>query len=331
MLELLLIITLIVGSLFLLVKGADYLVDGAADTARWLKVRPMLVGLTVVAFGTSLPELMVSLFSGLSGNTDLSIGNIIGSNTFNIAGIIGVSALIMPLVIRSKTLMYEFPIMIIAAFLLLILADDQFIFQQSGFSLSRIDGLIMLFVFVVFLYYIYLAAQKERQHNGRRGNSRTAKVVFKQRNPQWKNGLYILGGLAALVIGGRLFTYAAVRLATLAGISEAFIGLTIAAIGTSLPELFTSVVAAWKKEADIAVGNIVGSNIFNILFILGVVSLIKPLAANAAMIAVDGIVMVFVSLVFLFFAARYGRITKWMGIVFLVMYLAYFSWLVGNL
>ncbi len=326
MLELLFIIFLIVTSLFALVKGADYLVNGASDTARWLRVRPMLIGLTVVAFGTSLPELMVSLFSGLTGNTDLSIGNIIGSNIFNIAGVIGISALIMPLVITSKTLMYEFPIMIISAFLLLILANDLYIFQQSSYSLGRIDGLIFLLAFAIFLGYIYFSARKDRQRDGR-----LMKKAFKHKNPTWKNGVYIIGGLVALVIGGRLFTYAAVRLASIAGLSEAFIGLTIAAIGTSLPELFTSAVAAWKKEGDLAVGNIVGSNIFNILFILGVVSVIKPLAASPAMIAVDGMVMIFVSLLFLLFAARYGKIERWAGIVLLLTYLVYFGWLVWGL
>lgn len=323
MLELLLIIVLILLSLLLLVKGADYLVNGAADTARWFKVRPMLVGLTIVAFGTSLPELMVSLFAAIAKSPDLSIGNIIGSNIFNIAFIIGISALIRKLTIKSKTLMYEFPFLIISAFILLLLSNDHFIFQRNSFTLGRIDGLVMLMVFSIFIYYIYLSAKQDRLHNGHK--------LFKRhqhKNPGWKNTFYIMGGLAALIIGGKLFTYSAQKLAAVAGLSAGFIGLTIAAIGTSLPELATSAVAAWKKEYDIAVGNIVGSNIFNILFILGVVTLFYPLNANPAMIAVDGVVMVLVSLAFLFFAARYKEISRSAGIALLIMYAIYFGWLV---
>lgn len=329
MLELLWIVALIIISLLALVKGADYLVDGASDTARWFKVRPMLVGLTIVAFGTSLPELMVSFFAGMSKSPDLSIGNIIGSNIFNIAFIIGISAIIHKLIIKSKTLAYEFPFLIISSFLLLLLSNDHFIFQRDSFTLDRIDGLVMLLVFSIFIYYIYLSAKQDRMHNGHtffKNNKNN-----KQKNPAGKNALMIIGGLAALIVGGKLFTYSAQKLAAVAGLSEGFIGLTIAAIGTSLPELATSAVAAWKKEYDIAVGNIVGSNIFNILFILGVVTLFYPLHANPAMIAVDGMVMVFVSLVFLFFAARYKVISRSAGIALLVMYLAYFGWLVWGL
>lgn len=326
MLELLWIIALIIISLLALVKGADYLVDGASDTARWLKVRPMLVGLTVVAFGTSLPELMVSFFAGMSKSPDLSIGNIIGSNIFNIAFIIGISAIIHKLIIKSKTLAYEFPFLIISSFLLLLLSNDHFIFQRDSFTLDRIDGLVMLLVFSIFIYYIYLSAKQDRMHNG----SKFFKSN-KHKNPAGRNTLMIIGGLAALIVGGKLFTYSAQKLAAVAGLSEGFIGLTIAAIGTSLPELATSAVAAWKKEYDIAVGNIVGSNIFNILFILGVVTLFYPLHANPAMIAVDGMVMVFVSLAFLFFAARYKVISRTAGIALLIMYALYFGWLVWGL
>jgi len=323
MLELLWIILLIIISLALLVKGADYLVNGAADFASYLKVRPMLVGLTIVAFGTSLPELMISLFSGLSGSPDLSIGNIIGSNIFNIAAIVGISAVILSLSIKSRTLTYEFPFLIISTFLLLLLGNDLFIFQQTTFTLSRFDGILFLTVFSVFLYYIFWTAQQDRK-NGH--------TLYKSsQNSRWKNGVLIVGGLAAVVAGGRLFTYAAIKFAQQLGVSEVFIGLTLAAIGTSLPELATSAVAAWKKEGDIAVGNIVGSNIFNILFVLGVVSLIKPLAVNPAILAVDGMVMAAVSLLFLLFAARYKRITRGEGVVLLLAYLLYFGWLVGNL
>ena len=270
MMELIGIIALLIASLFFLLKGADSLVRGSVDVAKWLKVSPMLIGLTIVAFGTSLPELMVSLFSALGGNYDLSVGNIIGSNIFNIAVIIGVSAVIVPLTISKTTLAYEFPFMIISALLLLLLANDTYIFQQNTFTLGRFDGLVLLSAFALFMYYIFLSARKDRA-------AANTMIRIKAVNPHWKNALFIIGGLSALVAGGKAFTYSASRLAELVGLSQAFIGLTVAAIGTSLPELATSAVAAWRKEKDIAVGNIIGSNIFNILFVLGITSIVHPI------------------------------------------------------
>ena len=297
MIELLLVIVLIIISLFVILKGADYLVDGASDFARWLKVSPILVGLTIVAFGTSLPELMVSLFAALNGSPDLSIGNIIGSNIFNILVIIGISAILMPLPVRSRTLIYEFPFLIISAFLLLILGMNWFIFQEPTFSLGRFDGIVFLVIFGFFLLYVFTTAREEQKDVRKQFTAE-----YKNKNPIWKNSLYIIGGIAALVIGGKIFVVNAEKLAALAGISQSFIGLTIAAVGTSLPELATSAVAAWKKQSDIAIGNIVGSNIFNILFVLGITSLIKPIPVNPAMLATDWIVMILGSLLFLVFA-----------------------------
>ena len=324
MIELIGIIALLIVSLFFLLKGADSLVDGAVDVAKWLKVSPMLIGLTIVAFGTSLPELMVSLFSALGGNYDLSVGNIIGSNIFNIAVIIGVSAVIVPLTISKTTLAYEFPFMIISALLLLLLANDTYIFQENTFTLGRFDGIIFLGAFALFMYYIILSAQNDRKANH-------AKKEIKAANPHWKNTLLVIGGLAALIAGGKAFTYSASRLAELMGLSQAFIGLTVAAIGTSLPELATSAMAAWKKQKDLAVGNIIGSNIFNILFVLGVTSLIHPIVVSPAMIATDGMVMILVSFLFLYFAARYRNISRWEGIALLTTYAIYFGYLIWRL
>lgn len=326
MIELLLVIVLIIISLFVILKGADYLVDGASDFARWLKVSPILVGLTIVAFGTSLPELMVSLFAALNGSPDLSIGNIIGSNTFNILIIIGISAIIMPLAVRSRTLIYEFPFLIISAFMLLLLGMDWFIFQQQTFSLGRFDGVIFLLIFGFFLLYIFTTARSEQKNVHKQ-----FAAEYKNKNSLWKNSLLIVGGLAALIIGGRIFVMNAEKLAQLAGVSEAFIGLTIAAIGTSLPELATSAVAAWKKQSDIAIGNIVGSNIFNILFILGITSLIKPIPINPTMLATDGIVMIVASLLFLVFATRDRKVVRMEGVVLITCYLAYVVYLVWRL
>ena len=326
MLDLVLIILLIIVSLVALVKGADYLVDGAADIAKILRVSPMLVGLTVVAFGTSLPELMVSLFSAFAGSPNLSIGNIVGSNIFNIAAIIGISAVLVPLTIKSRTIMYEFPFLIISAFMLALLSVDVFIYNRTTFILSRLDALALLTLFGFFIYYIYLSARQDRTHNGKK-----AALLFKHQRTTLQNIIFIVGGLAALIVGGKLFTYAAQQLAVQAGLSESFIGLTIAAIGTSLPELFTSVTAAFKKQYDIAVGNILGSNIFNILFILGIVTLIHPLEVSRAMVAIDMMVMIGVSGLFLFFAGRYGKISRLTGITLLITYAFYFAWLVYQL
>ncbi len=323
MLDLVWIILLLLISLAALLKGADYLVEGGADIAKHFRVSPILIGLTIVAFGTSLPEFMVSLFAGLVGSTDLSIGNIVGSNIFNIAVVIGLAATLTPLLVRQRTIAYEFPFLVTSAFLLVLLSNNFFILQRNEFILDRWDGVIFLGIFAVFLYYVFLSARRDRAG----GKRQTAK----NENTLWKNGLYIILGLAGLLIGGRLFTYAATRLAAAAGLSEAFIGLTIAAVGTSAPELFTSAVAAWRKQNDIAVGNIIGSNIFNILFVLGITSVIKPLAVGPQMLAVDGMVMIFVSLLFLFFAARYKTIGRFAGITLLLTYAVYFAYLVWRL
>ncbi len=327
MLELVLVILLIIVSLFMLLKGADYLVNGAVDISRWLRVSPILVGLTVVAFGTSLPEFMVSFFGALNGSVDIAMGNIIGSNISNILLIIGICAIIANLPVLSTTLIYEFPFLIIASFALVLLSNDFFIFQKvNSYTLGRFDGVLFLLIFAFFLLYIYTSARKEQKQIGRE-----FKAEYKQKNPLWKDSLLIIGGLAALIIGGKLFVANASKLAELAGLSQAFIGLTIAAVGTSLPELATSAVAAWKKQSDIAIGNIVGSNIFNILFVLGITSLVKPISVNPMMLATDGIVMIIASLLFLVFATRDRKIVRMEGIVLVTCYLAYIVYLVWRL
>jgi cation:H+ antiporter len=324
--EIVLTIILILVSLFVLIKGADYLVRGASGLAHWLKVSPILVGLTVVAFGTSLPEFVVSLFSVLGGKADISLGNIIGSNIANIGLVLGFCSILTVLNVKSKTLTHEFPFMIVSTFLLLILATDHFIFATDKFSLGRVDGIIFLTMFIIFLYYIYLAMRQEQT-----GSVKQFKANMPKKNPVWKDVVNILGGIIGLVVGGKLFTTYATEIAMLIGASEAFIGLSIAALGTSLPELATSGVAAWKKHGDLAIGNIVGSNIFNILFVLGTVSLIKPFEVNPGVLAIDGMVMLAVTLLFLIFATSVKKIYRWEGIVLLLSYLAYFVFLVVRL
>jgi cation:H+ antiporter len=318
MLEILFVVLMIIVSLFVLVKGADYLVDGSADLARLLKISPILVGLTIVAFGTSLPEFIVSLFSVLAGKADISMGNIIGSNIANIALVIGVCAIITKLKVRSKTLINEYPFMIISSFLLLILASDMFIFGRNEFTLGRIDGAILLTIFLFFMYYVFRSMK-----NARKEVKKEFKEEFQHKNPTWKNTLMIIGGIIALMVGGKLFILYASRLSVIAGLSDSFIGLVIAALGTSLPELVTSGIAAWKKHGDIAIGNIVGSNIFNVLFVLGTISLIKPINVNPAILQIDAMIMLFVMGLFLVFST-YGRnIVRKEGIILITIYILY--------
>ncbi|NLE36319.1 MAG: calcium/sodium antiporter [Bacteroidales bacterium] len=255
---------LLVGFL-VLIKGADWLVSGASSLARKYNVSDLAIGLTIVAFGTSAPELVVNVFAAIKGHQDIAFGNVIGSNNFNLFMILGIAALISPLKVQSSTVSREIPLSFFAILLLFFLANNFFLSDNT--ALSRIDGLILLILFGSFLFYVYrqLKVDPEVKFETQRQYS-TLKI--------W--GL-ILAGLAGLIIGGRLVVDSAIKIATAWGISEKVIGLTIVAAGTSLPELATSVVAAVKKNNDIAVGNIIGSNIFNIFLILGASSLIRPL------------------------------------------------------
>lgn len=248
-----------------LIKGADWLVIGASSLARKHNVSDLAIGLTVVAFGTSAPELVVNVFAAIQGHQDIAFGNVIGSNNFNLFVILGIAGLITPLAVQSSTIYKEIPLSLFAAILLFLLANDFFL--SDKLLLSRIDGLILLAMFALFVLYVRNQLRNDipepEQHHMQSANLKI-----------W--GL-VVAGLAGLIAGGRLVVDNAINIATDFGISEKIIGLTIVAAGTSLPELATSVVAAVKKNNDIAVGNIIGSNIFNIFLILGVSSLINPL------------------------------------------------------
>ena len=328
MIELLFIIGMILVSLFVLIKGADYLINGAADLARFWRISPILVGLTIVAFGTSLPEFIVSVFSVMNGSADLSLGNIIGSNIANITLVLGICALLARrLKIKSKTFIYEIPFLVVSSFLLLILGSDFFIFGKEGvFLLSRFDGVIFMIIFALFIYYVFRSTQQKEKMV-----TKEFREEFAHKNSPWKNGLLIVGGIIALFAGGRLFVTYAGQLAGLAGLSKGFIGLTIAALGTSLPEVAASGMAAWKGKGNIAIGNIVGSNIFNVLFVLGATSLIKPIDINKSILGVDGIIMILVTLIFLVFATRRRGIDRKEGIALIGMYVLYMTFLIWRL
>ncbi|MBK8808779.1 MAG: calcium/sodium antiporter, partial [Bacteroidales bacterium] len=280
---------LIVVGFAALIFGANWLVDGAAALAKKYKVSDLAIGLTIVAFGTSAPELVVNIISSLNGYSDLVLGNVIGSNNINLFIILGISGLIFPIKVQSSTAWKEIPISLFVTVLLLFLLND-FTFSQTS-TFSRLDGTIMLILFLVFLYYVFL--QMKNEPHAETITEGTQKSTLKL----WT---LIIVGLAGLVIGGQLVVENCVSIAKKLEVSEKIIGLTIVALGTSLPELVTSIVAALKKNSDIAIGNILGSNIFNILFILSISSLIKPIPYNTKFnldmyILIGGTVFLFTS------------------------------------
>lgn len=311
-------ILFIIGFLFL-IKGADLLVTGSSALAKRIGVSDLVIGLTVVAFGTSTPELLVNIFASLQGNTEIAIGNIVGSNTFNILFILGISSLIYPLAVSKGTVWKEIPFSLLAALVLGALANDA-LFDKSGYSvLSRIDGFVFMAFFAIFLYYLVAIAKiSESSLNSNRSNISTPKSL-----------LMIAGGFLGLVLGGKLVVGGAVDIASRLGISHSLIGLTVVAAGTSLPELATSAVAAYKKNSDIAVGNIVGSNIFNIFFILGISALIKPLPITARSNA-DILVLITTSVVLFFFmfTGKRRMLDRWEGAIFILLYIGYITFLI---
>jgi cation:H+ antiporter len=308
----------LVAGFTLLVFGANYLVDNASTLASKLRIPNLVIGLTIVAFGTSSPEFVVSIGSSIQGNTEIALGNVVGSNIFNILAILGISAVIYPLVVKSTTTWIEIPLCLISALLVFILANYGSA-NNSGYNvISKTDGYILLSMFLAFIFYNY--------HLLKKGDITDDIKVRKQ---SIKRSVFmIIAGLAMLVGGGRLVVFSSVKLALEIGVPERIIGLTIVAVGTSLPELVTSVVAALKGNTDIAIGNIVGSNIFNIFLILGVSAVIYPVplvtGANT-----DLLVNIFASLLlFTFIFTGKGRkIERWEGMAFIVTYLIYIAFL----
>ncbi len=301
----------------LLIKGADWLVNGASKLARKHRISDLAIGLTIVAFGTSAPELVVNVIASIQGHQGIVFGNIIGSNNFNLFVILGITGLITPLVVRSSTVWREIPISFIAVFILFLLSNGLFWGQQT--LLSRIDGLLLLAMFGLFLFYVSKQLKSDNaDHPTTAGQTSDLKL----------SGL-IIAGLLLLVLGGRLVVTGAVAVATRLGISETIIGLTIVAAGTSLPELVTSVVAATKKNIDIAVGNIIGSNIFNIFLILGVSSLVRPVVFDTALNT--DLALLALGTLFLFLAMFTGqkrKLDRWEAAILLITFIAYTIYLI---
>lgn len=311
-------IALLLVGLVLLVKGADWLVDGASVLAKKKNVSDLAIGLTIVAFGTSAPELVVNAVAASGNYPDIVFGNIIGSNNFNLFIILGISGLIIPLSVQSSTVWKEIPYSLFAAIFLFFLANNYLFGNSEG--LSRLDAAILLALFLGFLYYVATQLKTDP-------STETLEVKDYSNLKIW---VLIFLGLAGLVGGGKLVVDNAVAMAQSMGVSEKIIGLTIVAAGTSLPELATSVVAAMRKNTDIAIGNIIGSNIFNIFLILGVSGLIRPLAYNASFntdlyLLAGGTIFLFLAM----FTGKRHRLDRWEAVLLLVVYLGYTGYLVS--
>ncbi|MDH5610369.1 MAG: calcium/sodium antiporter [Cyclobacteriaceae bacterium] len=311
-------ILFVVAGFVSLIFGANWLVDGASALARKYNVSDLVIGLTIVAFGTSAPELVVNSIASVKGYTDLVLGNIIGSNNFNLYIILGLSGLILPLKVQTSTAWKEIPISLLVSVLLLFLLND-ILFTGTTY-LSRIEGLIMLLLFCLFLYYVFNQMKNDPQT-----------VAIENQNSALKIWGLIIIGLGGLLLGGQLVVVNSVGIASALGVSEKIIGLTIVAAGTSLPELVTSIVAVTKKNSDIAIGNVIGSNIFNILLILSISSIIKPIEYNPKfnldmLILIGGTVFLFTSML----TGQRKKLDRWEAGVLFGFYTIYTTYLVLN-
>ncbi len=304
-----------------LILGANWLVDGSASLAQKANIPTIVIGLTVVAFGTSTPEFVVNVFAAANGTTELALGNVLGSNIVNIFFILGISALIYPIAVKRNTVWVEIPYSLLAAVLLALCANDALLDGRNFSELSRIDGLVFLGFFVIFMYYTYNLMKQGRSEE---------EVEIKNYSVR-KSVIFIVFGIAGLIIGGRLIVFGGVEVARRIGLGERFIGLTIVSVGTSLPELVTSIAAARKRNTDIAVGNVVGSNIFNTFLILGVSAVITPISLQKGA-AADLLVNILSSLllfVFVFLGKR-RTLNRWEGCVFVTVYVLYMLYLISG-
>jgi cation:H+ antiporter len=306
----------------LLIKGADFLINGAVSVSKALRISNIVIGLTVVAFGTSAPELIVNIFASITGRNEIAFGNIIGSNIANIFLILGIAAIIYPLKVQKNTVWREIPFSLLAAVIILIMGNDVIIDGYGANEISRTDGLTLLGFFAIFMAYIFAIARDTPQEitEEYRKMSVTKSVMF------------VIAGIAALTLGGKWIVEGAVFISDTLGLSQSFVGLTIVAVGTSLPELATSIVAALKKQNDIAIGNVVGSNIFNIFWILGLTSVIKPIPLTSGnnldmLMAIFASFLLFIS-IFIFRSHMVGRTE---GFLFVLIYIAYISYKALNM
>lgn len=313
------IVLLIVGTV-LLVKGADFFVDGASNIAKALKIQSLIIGLTLVSMGTSAPEASVSINGAINGMNDISIGNIVGSDIFNTLFILGISAAFIPLIIDNDMKKFDIPIMMFFYVALILCC-----FVITPYTLDRIEGIAFIVLFIGYMVFLVLRAKKnnpEIQKVETNSDEKSAK-----KTPIWLSVVLAAIGLAGIIFGGDLVVDNASALAIKLGMSEVLVGLTIVAVGTSLPELVTSVVAAVKKEKDIAVGNVIGSNIFNVAFILGASSTISPLVL-ASETLIDMLVMLAGGVIVMLISLFGKKITRWQGILMLAAYVGYLAYII---
>ncbi|MCK4906624.1 MAG: calcium/sodium antiporter [Spirochaetes bacterium] len=314
------IILLLLLGFVVLIKGADFLIDGASSIAKKFNISDLVIGLTVVAFGSSMPELFVNVTASLNGANSLALGNILGSNTTNILLILGISSIIYPLKVVKGTVWKEIPFSLLAVLMLGILANDVII-NKSGLSvLTRSDGLVFLAFFIIFIYYSVTISHKVKgiEDEVKDKVYGLSKSIF-----------FIVIGIAGLALGGKWIVDSSMKIAANLGMSQKLIGLTVVAFGTSLPELATSAMAAYKKNVDIAVGNIVGSNIFNVLLVLGISSIIRPLPITKGInldigVAIFATLLLFISM----FTGKKHKIDRWEGAVFVTGYVGYMVFLI---
>lgn len=311
-------ILLVIVGFVCLIFGANWLVDGASSLAKKYNISDLAIGLTIVAFGTSAPELVVNLIGSINGYSDIVFGNIIGSNNFNLFIILGIAGIIFPISVQSSTAWREIPISLAAAVLLLFLVND-FSFSTPT-NLSRVDGIILLILFLLFIFYVFKQMKNE--------DSVATKFVPMSNFKVW--GLIILG-FAGLIAGGQFVVTNSVDIASELGVSEKIIGLTIVAAGTSLPELVTSIVAAMKKNSDIAIGNVIGSNVFNILLILSISSIVSPLEYNPnfntdLLILIGGTIFLIIAML----TGKRKKLDRWEAAILLSFYIGYTVYLISN-
>lgn len=292
--------------------GADKMTDGAVSVAQRMNIPEIVIGLTIVAMGTSAPELFVSMVSAIKGTPDLAVGNVVGSNIFNTLLIVGVAAMVAPMIIARSTVLKDMPITLLSSVLLLLFCMDSYI--------SRLDALVLFAGFLAFMWYtVYL---------GKRGKAQVPENAAAPR-PMWLSLLLIVIGLACLILGSNLFVEGATYIAASLGVSQAVIGLTVVAGGTSLPELATSVVAARKGQSAIAIGNVIGSNVMNILMIVGITGLISPMQIQGITTVDLSMLIISVSLLWFFSFTRF-KVERWEGGVLTLIFLGYMTWLVSN-
>lgn len=303
-------VLLIIIGVAMVLFGADRLTEGASALARRMNIPEIIIGLTIVAAGTSAPELFVSLVSALKGTPDMAIGNVVGSNTMNAMLIVGCAAMVAPMTISKSTVRKDIPFSVAASVLLILIAFDSF--------LGRFDGVVLLAGFAAFMYYTLSQAK----------NGEAEQTEVKSMNP-WLSVMYVILGLALLVVGSNVFVDSASEVAYALGVNEGVVGLTVVAGGTSLPELATSVVAARKGQSAIAIGNVIGSNVFNILLILGLTATISPLQIQGITMVDLCMMLGSVVLVWLFSRTKY-TVERWEGAVLVVGYLIYLGWLLSN-